>query len=156
MARILLTTDHVHGPGRRRFSPPTAYEEKDLGAVVGLAAQLYDAVLDDCPDCRQDLLAHLAQDSATAGVLVGWACLIVSETYGGLPEILLDGSERDDAPFHPTAAFRSVACAYEDAGPTGVYAACAAYTAGQLLEAAETSLEVVVGLADFGVDFLYQ
>ncbi|MGW7825108.1 hypothetical protein ACWGLF_45650 [Streptomyces puniciscabiei] len=26
---------------------------------------------------QQELLAHLADDSATAGVLVGWACLIV-------------------------------------------------------------------------------
>jgi hypothetical protein len=156
VARILLTTDHVHGPGRRRYSPPAAYEEKNQGAVVGLAAQLYDAVLDDCSKCRQELLAHLAKDSATAGVLIGWACVIVSETYGGLPEILLDGSERDDAPFHPTAAFRTIACAHEDAGSNGVHAACMACTTEERLEAAETALELVVGLADFGVDFIYQ
>lgn len=156
VARILLITDHVHGPGRRRYSPPAASEEKRQGAVVGLTAQLYDAVLDNCAECRQELLAHLADDSATAGVLVGWACLIVSETYGGVPELLLDGSERDDAPFHPTAAFRAIASAYEDTGSDGVHAACEACTAEERLDAAQTALELVVGLADFGTDFINQ
>ncbi len=155
MARILLTTDHVHRPGRRKFAPPAAYEEKNQGAVVGLVAQLYDAALDDCPECCQELLA-LAQDAATAGVLIGWGCEITSETYGGLPEILLEGSEPDDAPFHPTAAFRTIAYAYENAGVTGVYTACAQCTAEERLEAAKTALELVVGLSDFGDDFLYQ
>jgi hypothetical protein len=156
VARILLVTDHVHGPGRRRYSPPAASEERRWGAVVGLAAQLYDAVLDDCAQCRQELLALLGDDAASAGVLVGWACLVVSETYGGVPELLLDGSEREDAPFHPTAAFRAVACAYEDTGSDGVHAVCEACTVEERLDAARTALELVVGLADFEADFINQ
>ncbi|MEJ8654725.1 hypothetical protein WKI65_43505 [Streptomyces sp. MS1.AVA.3] len=125
-------------------------------------AQLYDAALEDCQQCRQDLLALLAEDPATAGSLVHWACLVTGETYGELPEVLLEGTERADAPFHPSASFRMVAHAYDTtwftvAGATeAVRDACAECTPEQRLEAAETALEIVIGLADFGVDFLFQ
>ncbi|MDI3390632.1 hypothetical protein QIS99_31215 [Streptomyces sp. B-S-A8] len=157
MARILLSTDHVHRP-RRRWFPPTADEEKEHGAVVGLVAQLYDAVLDKCAQCQQELLAHVAGDPSTAGVLVGWACLITSENYGELPWILLEGAERADAPFQPSAAFCSIAAEYDHCGlgPAGLYAFCGALSDDERLQAAETALEIVVGLDDFGLDFMFR
>ncbi|MFJ6354864.1 hypothetical protein ACIQKB_36075 [Streptomyces sp. NPDC092046] len=156
MARILLTTEHVHQP-RRRWFPPTADEEREHGAVVGLVAQLYDAALDQCAPCRQQLLAHVAQDPSTAGVLAGWACLITSETYGELPWILVEGAERADASFQPSAAFRIMAAEYDHLGlgPAGLYAVCDVLSDDERLQAAETALEIVVGLADFGVDFMF-
>lgn len=157
MARILLTTDHVHQP-RRRWFPPTADEEREHGAVVGLVAQLYDATLDQCAQCRQQLLALAAQDPSTTGVLAGWARLTTSETYGELPWILLEGAESADAPFQPSAAFRSIAAEYNHLGlgPAGLYAVCDALSDDERRQAAETALEILVGLADFGVDFMFQ
>lgn len=164
MSRVVLTTDHVHdhtSDGRRRVALPAAYEEKREGVIVGLVAQLYDAVLDDCAPCREQLLALLQDDAATTGMLVYGACLYTSETYGGLPEILLEGSERDDAPFHPTAPFRTAAHAYDNASGTldvaaAVCEVCAELTPQERLDAATTSLELLVELPGFGVDFLYQ
>ncbi|KIF67087.1 hypothetical protein HY68_35720 [Streptomyces sp. AcH 505] len=160
MSRVVLTTDHVHdhsNDGRRRVVLPLAYEEKEEGAIVGLVAQLYDAVLDDCQPCREQLLALLKEDAATTGLLVYEACLVTSETYGGLPEILLEGSEPADAPFHPTAPFRSAAHVYRTRGvPAAVREACAALTPQERLDAAMTALELLGGLAEWDVDFLYQ
>lgn len=164
MSRIVLTTDHIHDhsdDGRRRVALPVAYEEKQHGAIVGLVGQLYDAVLDECQPCREQLLTLLKEDAATTGVLVYGACLYTSETYGGLPDVLLDGSEPADAPFHPTPSFRAAAHAYDSAeGTLGVTAAvceaCAALTPEERVDAATTSIELLVELPAFGVDFLYQ
>ncbi|MGW3569627.1 hypothetical protein ACWDSL_38180 [Streptomyces sp. NPDC000941] len=164
MSRVVLTTDHVHdhsNDGRRRVAPPMAYEEEREGAIVGLVAQLYDVVLDECQPCREQLLSLLKEDAATTGMLVYGACLFTSETYGGLPDVLLEGSEPADAPFHPTASFRTAAHAYDTAeGTLGVAAAvceaCAALTPQERLDAATTALELLVELPEFGVDFLYQ
>jgi len=164
VSRVVLITDHVHdhtSDGRRRVALPAAYEEKQEGAIVGLVAQLYDAVLDDCAPCREQLLTLLKEDAATTGMLVYGACLYTSETYGGLPEVLLEGSERADAPFHPTASFRTAAHAYDTASGTldvvaAVCEACAELTPEERLDAATTSLELLVELPGFGVDFLYQ
>ncbi|WP_326581660.1 hypothetical protein OIE69_43595 (plasmid) [Actinacidiphila glaucinigra] len=163
MARLVLTTDHVHDHAAdwRGFVPPDENEENQTAAIVGLVAQLYDAVLDDCQPCRQGLLALLAEDPATTGILVHWACLITAETYGDLPEVLVEGSEPADAPFHPSAPFRTLAQVYEDNWGTrsvheAMRSACAVRSPQQRLEAAETALELVIGLANGNVDFLYQ
>lgn len=165
MSRAVLTTDHVHdhgGDDRRSWATPTEDEEAREGAVVGLVTQLYDTVLDDCQPCRQQLMDVLKDDPATTGILVHWACLVTAETYGELPEVLMEGSEPADAPFHPTAAFRKVAQAYAanwgtSNGATGaVCEACAGCTSEERLAAATTALELLVGFTEFDVDFLYQ
>ncbi|MER5503436.1 hypothetical protein ABT096_40580 [Streptomyces sp. NPDC002561] len=82
--------------------------------------------------------------------------MIVSETYGGLPEILLDGSERDDAPLSiPLRRFAPLPAPTRMMG-LAACAACMACTTEERLEAAETALELLAGLANFGVGFIYR
>ncbi|MFF3726879.1 hypothetical protein ACFYYM_31435 [Streptomyces erythrochromogenes] len=159
----VLTEGHVHdhsGPDddRRGSVVPRADEELKAGARVGVVAQLFDTELDECELCREIILGFLAEDPATTGVLIHWTCWITSETYGGFPAILLDPEEQDDCSFQATEPLMELAQTYRR---TSVHAAealavqCAAFTAGQRLEAARSAVQLVVGLRDFGVDFPY-
>ncbi|MFD5308551.1 hypothetical protein [Streptomyces ardesiacus] len=128
-----------------------------MGAVVGLAAQIYDAVLDDCGSCRRPLMDMVVEDAGGTSILIGWACLVTSETYGGLPEILLEGPDWADAAFRPSADFRKLAAVYPEAGTASqeVRDRCIRLAAEERRKAVETAVELLVGLDRDGVDFLY-
>ncbi|MFJ1709388.1 hypothetical protein [Kitasatospora sp. NPDC088346] len=100
-----MPAPHVHDHSQddvRVYSLPYAVPELpvDLQAV----AALYDAAIDDCKACIQERLEPVADDAATTASLVGWACLIMAETYGGFPNDLLAHTSPESAAFNTMAS----------------------------------------------------
>ncbi|MEU3568819.1 hypothetical protein AB0E96_10405 [Kitasatospora sp. NPDC036755] len=99
-----MQTDHAHDHSRdgvRRFSVPLDDAEKRADAAA--VASLYDAAIDDCHECLRELLGRVARDAAATACLAGWVCLIMSETYGGFPDELLEYNGPDSAAFNRMA-----------------------------------------------------
>ncbi len=110
-----MPADHVHDHGQddaRRYSVP--YPSPRLPVNLAAVVALYDATIDDCKACIEKGLEPVAADPATTACLVGWACLIVSETYGGFPDELL----AYDSP--QSTAFNTMASLYQRAWGSGL------------------------------------
>ncbi len=103
--------DHSQDDARRYFAPSPSL---GLAGNAAALAALYDAAIDDCKPCIAKGLEPVAADPATTACLVGWACLIVSETYGGFPDELL----AYDSP--QSTAFNTMASLYQRAWGSGL------------------------------------
>ncbi len=106
-----MPADHVHDhsqDGARRYFAPSP----GLAGNASALAALYDAAIDDCKPCIAKGLEPVA-DAASTACLVGWACVIVSEIYGGFPDELLayDSTE--------STAFNTMASLYQRAWGSG-------------------------------------
>ncbi|MGW2401739.1 hypothetical protein ACWCYY_34820 [Kitasatospora sp. NPDC001664] len=100
-----MPADHVHDhsqDGARRYFAPSP-SPRLAGNATALAA-LYDATIDDCKPCITEALEPVAADAASTACLVGWACVIVSETYGGFPDELLAYDSPESTAFNTMAA----------------------------------------------------
>ncbi|MGG2463727.1 hypothetical protein ACO0M4_28680 [Streptomyces sp. RGM 3693] len=158
--RIVIGADHVHNAAtvrrrQRQFVPPSELRpDLPTRADTALLDQLFYATVDECHECRSRLLDRVAGDVWTTRKLIDWACLITSETYGGLPAELVDDDASADSVFRPSATFRRLAAQYHNPGPTNaIYDAC---TAAERREAADTAVALVDGLQMWWTDFLYQ
>lgn len=81
--------DHTGTQERRYLLPGDFCDPDGWPADRQLTARLYDAVLDRCAPCRQELLDRAADDPATVTSLVNWSLHITAETYGGIPAPML-------------------------------------------------------------------
>ncbi|MGE7436976.1 hypothetical protein [Kitasatospora sp. NPDC001175] len=100
-----MPADHVHDHSQddvRRYSLP--YVSPRLPVDLPAVAALYDATIDDCKACIGERLEPVAADAASTACLVGWACLIVAETYGGFPDELLAYTSPESTAFNTMAS----------------------------------------------------
>ncbi|GGX51519.1 hypothetical protein [Streptomyces noursei] len=159
-----MSTDHHHDHGaqddeRRRFVAPDSSRRHHPAPDADEArlAELYDAALDDCRPCQERLLALVAQDAHATADLVNWACVITGETYGEIPDAVLEDDREDLFP----EPFRQLAGTYQDhfmacTDYEAMLPQCSAMTDGQRRQAAAAAVALVVGLSDFGIDFPFQ
>lgn len=154
--------DHGAEDDERRpfFAPDSSRRRVPTGtdAEDGRLAELYDAALDGCRGCQDLLLDTVARDVDATADLVNWACVITGETYGEIPDAVLEDDDKADVFEEP---FRVLARTYQDhfmAGTdyTAMLGPCASMSSDQRRKAAATAVTLVVGLGDFGIDYPFQ